>query len=361
LVDAQPKGDVWIERLARRGGAVELLRLPSVLFGAIVRARRALYDAGLAPRARLPVPVVSVGNLTTGGTGKTPMCAWLARELKSRGYRPGFLSRGYRAEPGQPNDEARLLARLCPDVPHVQDKLRARGGAELVERGVDAIVLDDGFQHRQLHRDLDLVLIDATRPWGLPRGADGAALRALLPRGLMREPASSLARADAVVLTRCEQVSASMLASIESELGALVPGKLLARSAHTPRAWRENGGRELPLEALRGRRVDLISALGNPQAFEASVRALGVHVEQHRKFPDHHEYTAQDLEGLAGTDKLFVTSGKDGVKLERLGAKFVSLEIELTLERGAHVMAALLDSLPRAGHATRALHEGLHG
>ena len=131
------------DRLAQRGGAIELLRLPAVLFGAAAVTRRALYDRGWLPSARLGVPVVSVGNITTGGTGKTPMCAWVVAELQRRGFRPGILSRGYGAERGDVNEEAQLLARLCPGVPHVQDPDRVRGGKALVDsHSVDAIVLD---------------------------------------------------------------------------------------------------------------------------------------------------------------------------------------------------------------------------
>jgi tetraacyldisaccharide 4'-kinase len=346
--DSSPRPE---ERLAARGGAIELLRVPAALFGAIVRLRRAAYDRGLAPRTRVDVPVVSVGNLSTGGTGKTPFCAFAVHELERRGFRPGLLSRGYRSRGAELNDEGRLLARLCPGVPLVQDKDRRRGARELVAQGVDAIVLDDGFQHRQLARDLDLVLVDATRPWGLAARDGGEPVRALLPRGLLREPPSSLRRADAIVITRCEQAGPGALDALEAELESFAPGKPIARSTHRPRAWRDERGRESPLDALRGRDVRLVSALGHPAAFEASVRATGASVREHRVFPDHHEHVARDLDGLAADGCVLVTSAKDAVKLAPLGVAFQALEIELALLSGAHVLGALFDALPHAARS----------
>lgn len=321
-----------------------MLRVPSALFGAGVLLRRAAYDAGLAPVARLPVPVISVGNLSVGGTGKTPMCAWIVRELQRRGRRPGLLSRGYRAGPDGRNEEALLLERLCPGVLHVQDPDRVRGGRELAGRGVDVVVLDDGFQHRRLFRDLDLVLVDATRPWGLP-----GPVRALLPRGFLREPISSLARADAIVLTRCSQADEAALGALEREIGAVAPGRPVVRAEHRAVRLRAATGGERPLSMIAGCEVDLASGIGNPEAFEASVRAAGAIVREHRAFADHHRYVAGDLAGLGQDGRPLVTTQKDAVKLAELDVGFVALEVELALTRGAAVLDALLDAVPLEG------------
>jgi tetraacyldisaccharide 4'-kinase len=360
-------------RLARRGGAVELLRLPSALFAGVARVRASGYARGWLPSARVPVPVVSVGNLSAGGTGKTPCVAFLARELERRGLRPGILSRGYRARGAADgeNDEARMLARSLGSVERVQDPDRVRGAQLLVERGVDVIVLDDGFQHRRLRRDLDLVLVDATRPWGLPAPPGGGApVCACLPRGLLREPPAALARADALIVTRSDQIAPAALDALRAELDACAPGKPILASVH--RAARLTGpdGAALGLDALAGRTVDLVSALGNPEAFQRTVEALGARVGEHRTFPDHHAYGARDLDGLGpvghgGNGRWLVTSEKDAVKLDatRDGAACHVLGAELELVEGASVLAALLDALPRA-QARReraALHEGLHG
>lgn len=338
----------WETRLAHSGGAVELLRVPAALFALAVRARSAAFDRGAFASVRLDVPVVCAGNLTTGGTGKTPLVVWLVRELQQRGFTPGILSRGYGAERGAPNDEALLLARLCPGVAHVQDAQRARGGAELVSRGANVIVLDDGFQHRQLARDLDVVLVDATRPWGLAPDASGRAVRALLPRGLLREPPSALQRADALVITRCDAVTPAQLAALEQELAAFAPGRPIALARHAPRALFDERGVRTELGELRGADVDLVSAIGHPAAFEATVTALGARVHEHRVFADHQRYTAADLAGL-GVSRPLVTTEKDAVKLAPLGVRFRALAIEIDFARDAAPLRALLDALPRAG------------
>jgi tetraacyldisaccharide 4'-kinase len=355
------------ERLARRGGAVELLRVPAAVFGAAARARGWLYDRRWLPSARLEAPVVSVGNLTAGGTGKTPMVAWVARELVARGRRPGLLSRGYGARAGEGNDEAALLAELLPDVPHVQGADRVRGAHALLERGVDVVVLDDGFQHRRLARDVDLVLVDATRPFGLPRDGERGAVEALLPRGLLREPVSALARAHALVVTRADGVRTADLVELRSRLERAAPGVGLAFAVHRAKRVRSLDGEVRALEELRGRAVDLASGIGNPGAFEASVRELGANVGEHRRFADHHAYAAQDLDGLGDGERWLVTTAKDAVKLRRIAElarrSILALEVELEIVEGASLLEALLDSLPRsrAERERATLHEGLHG
>ncbi len=359
------------EWLAERGGAVELLRLPAALFGALGAARSGLYARGILRAAALEVPVVSVGNLTTGGTGKTPFVAFLCRALRARGRRPAVLSRGYGARRGAPNDEALLLARELPDVALHADPDRVRGGERLAAAsGCDVVVLDDGFQHRRLARALDLVLVDALRPWGLPPPTSGArAVRALLPRGLLREPPAALARADLVVLTRTDQVAPDALAALEAELERQAPGRPLAHAVHRPRALRPAvpGAAAGDPARLAGRTVDLLSAVGNADAFERTVRALGARVAVHRALPDHHDHAPADLAGLGAEGRWIVTTQKDAVKLERLGLAPerapLALEVELALVRGAPVLDALLDALPRGPREREraTLHEGLHG
>lgn len=356
------------DRLARRGGALELLRAPALAFAGLARLRNLLYDRRLLPRARLGANVISVGNLTTGGTGKTPCVAWLAGELARRGRRVGILSRGYgAARAGAGNDEGALLARILPDVPHVQRKDRAAGGLELVARGCDAILLDDGFQHRRLARDLDLVLIDATRPFGLPARDGRPAVRAHLPRGLLRESPAGLARADALILSRADQVAEPDLARLEAELLRWAPGKPLLRAAHRPRAVRRLGpdgeGQELPPSWLAGRAVVLVSGLGNPWAFERSARGLGADVRAVVSFPDHHRFGRGEVLAQARAGCELLVSAKDAVKLAALGVDCLVLEVEWELLEGAPVLAALLDALPppQALLERRALHGGLHG
>jgi tetraacyldisaccharide 4'-kinase len=365
----------WDTRLARRGGAVELLRVPALAFDWIGRARGALYERGVLPTTRVDAPVVSVGNLTAGGTGKTPIVIWLARWFEQRGLRVGVLSRGYGADKleqdveqarreGRAGDEARLLARACPNALREQDPDRVRGARRLVERSADVIVLDDGFQHRRLARELDLVALDATRPWGLPWDEDrGDALCATLPRGLLREAPAALGRASAVILTRCDQCPEERLERLRVRVHELAPGVAQIETRHAPQWLSGAEGERFDLERIRDRDVDLVSAIGNPQAFERSAASVGARVREHRVFPDHHPWCAADLAGLGRDGVPVVTTAKDAVKLESLLPAVWVLEIELEILRGRPVLEAQLESLPR-GRAARlraSLHEGLHG
>ena len=356
------------KRLARRGGAVELLSLPAALFGAAARLRSSFYDRGWLRVRGIDVPIVSVGNLTVGGTGKTPMVEWLVRNFQTRGLNPGLLSRGYGREAGRElNDEGEQLAESLPGVPHVQDRDRVAGAAELADRGVDVIVLDDGFQHRRLQRDLDLVLIDATRPWGLPPAAQGEApVRALLPRGFLREPVDALGRAQMIVVTRAAAVDRDALESLLRELEGLAPGVPLAQANHAIRGLRELGGarsedREHGVDALTGQVVDLVSGIGNPSSFERSVREAGAQIGEHRVFPDHHAFGESDLTGL-GSRPIVVTA-KDAVKLRGRAQGLWVLEIAFEFTQGRESLEALLDGLPESARrvALRSMHEGLHG
>ena len=190
------------------------LRLASVPYGWAVAVRNGLFDRGWKSIERAGVPVVSVGNLTVGGTGKTPCVEYIASRLRQWDRRVAILSRGYGSEHG-PNDEALVLEENLPDVPHLQGPDRvALARIAIEELESEVLVLDDGFQHRRLARDLDVVLIDATQPWGFGY---------LLPRGLLRESPRGLRRAGAVVLTRCDQVDAAALAKLKGEVAKLAP------------------------------------------------------------------------------------------------------------------------------------------
>ncbi|HUU91421.1 MAG TPA: tetraacyldisaccharide 4'-kinase [Phycisphaerae bacterium] len=261
---------------------------------------------------RAPCPVISIGNLTVGGTGKTPMAACLADLVMQLGGAPLIVSRGYGGGEGQPNDEARELQRLCPDVPHVQDADRVRAIRRWAGRHpCDIAILDDGFQHRRCARDLDIVLIDALRPFGYGH---------LLPRGLLREPLSALRRADVVVITRADSLAAAALAALKVEVGRLVPGDtpvLLAE--HRPIAIRLPDGSQRDLAWLAGREVAAACAIANPQAFRMTLEQLGAQVAPFNAFRDHHVYTHEELNRLmAGAEatgaKTLVTTGKDFVK-----------------------------------------------
>lgn len=356
-------------RLAERGGWLELLRIPAALFGGIARARGALYDRRILPAYQVDVPVVSVGNLAAGGTGKTPMIGWLIGELERRGLRPGILSRGYGAEAGELNDEGRMLAEAFPAVPHVQNRNRVEGAGELAAHGVDVVLVDDGFQHRRLARDVDLVLVDALRPFGLPKPARGGEpVRAPLPRGLMREPLRALRRASLILVTRSDAVEPAELEALEAQLRRAAPGVGIARAAHEPVDVRPfGGGVPKGLGHLDGLSLDLLSGIGNPGAFEATAKGLGAVIEEHRAFGDHHPFTAADLQGL-GQDRPVVTTAKDAARITGLAGVdappgLLILDVALNVTTGRAILGALLDTLPesRAARERRSIHEGLHG
>ena len=296
-------------------------------------ARSALRAAGIPRRARLPVPVVSIGNLTAGGTGKTPFVAWLASRLRSDGRRVGILSRGYgpRAAGADLSDEGMLLRRLIGrDVPQVEDPDRVRGGRRLLAEHpeVDVILLDDGFQHRRLHRDLDVVLIDATCPFGYGR---------LLPRGLLREPVSALRRAGAVVITRAERLDASALEGLGREIGALT-GAPTAVVRTRPVAV-EIDGVQHPPERLAGRSVFACCGIGNPDAFAGTLRDLGARVVGMRDLGDHvalapQGWAAVVTEARAAGADLVVATRKDAVKLPSVPPGVAILDVETLLVEG---------------------------
>lgn len=362
--------------LAERGGWSEILWAPALLFAAIARARSFLYSKRLCASFEVGAPVVSVGNLAAGGTGKTPMIAWLAERLRARGLRAGIVSRGYGvsretgADPA-PNDEARMLAEVLPDVPHLQDRDRVSAASRLVDQGLDVILVDDGFQHRRLARDVDLVLLDALRPFGLPapeRG--GAPVEAPLPRGLMREPMTALRRASAVVLTRVDAVDEAALEHLERRIERAAPGVPVLRAQHVPVAYRDARDPERTrrsLGDLEGLEVDLVSGIGNPGAFELTARSLGALVRSHRRFPDHHAFAPGDLDGL-GVERAVLTTAKDAARLEGLPEieapeRLLVLDVEMSVTRGEPILDALLDALPptQRSRERASIHEGLHG
>lgn len=293
-----------------------------MLYGAALVLRRALAPD---PK-RVPVPVVCVGNLTTGGTGKTPAVSWVVERLLSLGRKPGILTRGYG------RDEPLLLEELCPGVPVVVDPDRAAGAAKGIAGGADVLVMDDGFQNLDIVHDLDLVLVDAMDPWGGGR---------LLPWGRLREPREALGRAGAVLVTRSDQVAPEELARVREEAARLAPKAILAEAVHRPLG---------DLGWLKGEKVLAVSGIGNPGAFERALEGLGAVLAGKRRFRDHHPWTFQDVREVssAAAGATVVTTRKDWVKLRAFpeASAWRTLEIRLEVTRGAEALAGRLGSLP---------------
>jgi tetraacyldisaccharide 4'-kinase len=298
--------------------------------------RNGWFDRGWTRIHRAAVPVVSVGNLTAGGTGKTPCVEYVAAWFRRRDYRVAILSRGYGSHGGL-NDEALVLEENLPDVPHLQGADRAALAAAAVdELESEVLVLDDGFQHRRLTRDLDLVLLDATNPWG--HGY-------LLPRGLLREPPSSLRRAGVVLLTRCDQADAAALARLRETVTRLAPGAVVVQATHRPVELVNQDA--VPLDRLRGQPVAAFCGLGNPDAFRRTLLDLGTQLSAFRTFPDHHAYTRADVEELAAwarqqpADCLLATTQKDLVKLRvrRLGERHLwAVRVRFHVQEGQEAL-----------------------
>jgi len=308
----------------RRGVGAALvrigLRVTSWPYAAVVAARNWLYDCGWKRAHRAPVPVISVGNLTLGGTGKTPAVEYIARHFRRQDRRVAILSRGYGSESGR-NDEALVLEDNLPDVPHLQGPDRAALAETAVEElESELLILDDGFQHRRLKRDLDIVLIDATNPWGYGR---------VFPGGLLREPRRGLRRADLVLLTRCDQAPPAAVDALAEEVHRLIPSVPVVRSRHAPNRLVNSGRHESPLADLAGKTVAAFCGIGNPDAFQKTLAELACRVAAFEVFPDHHRYTREDVDRLREwarqlpEDGLVVTTQKDLVKiqLENLGGR----------------------------------------
>jgi len=307
----------------RRGPLLSLARaafLPaSVAYGLGVAARNRLYSLGWKKPGRAPIPVISVGNITAGGTGKTPFVAWLARLLVIRKFRPVILSRGYgRHKKLGVDDENLMLSGLARGVPVVVDANRLRGAAKAVaEHGANILILDDGFQHRRIARNLEVVLIDALWPFGAGH---------LLPRGLLREPLSEIRRADFLLLTRTNLVSPEEIEAITRRLAQLAPRVPTACCADVIRSLRPLGAEKpdlLPPEHLKQGRWAAFCGIGNPEAFRLTLQKVGCSLAFLAVFSDHEQYAAQQVVQLlayarAASVDAVVTTEKDAVKVERL-------------------------------------------
>ncbi|MCR9201615.1 MAG: tetraacyldisaccharide 4'-kinase [Planctomycetaceae bacterium] len=313
----------------RKGPVAALLRgalwVLSVPWAAVTAGRNFAFDRGWKRVHRVDVPVIAVGNLTTGGTGKTPVVAFIVRQLQSLGHTPGIVSRGYGADASGENDEKRVLRQLCPDVPHEQNPDRVFASKRLIEQGVDVIVLDDAFQHRRLYRDLNIVLIDATCAFGFGHQ---------LPRGLLRESVTGLRRADVVLMTRADRAP-DQLASIRQTVEHHSPS--LAEDCHEvsfqPTDLQTTDGRRLSVDELPDMAVTLMTAIGNPTAFVATCQQLGLDVVAKRFFPDHHLYTSDNIaQVLQLADEHntphVLTTLKDLVKLPAEETRFLAVLIE---------------------------------
>ena len=329
----------------------------SLLYGAVTRTRLSLYRRGTFHTTKLDRPVISIGNITTGGTGKTPLVEWVARTIASHGKKVCILTRGYcrkdphlqvivsdgygvLASPAEAGDEPYLLAtKLTGQAAVISSADRIAAAEEAIKDfGTECFVLDDGFQHLRLARDLNIVTIDATNPWGGGK---------LLPHGRLREAPEGLSRADCVVITRCDQ--AGNTDELQREIEQLTGGKPSFRSQM--RAVRvvslKNGPESLEAPA----RIAAFCAVGNPGSFYENLRQLGYEIALQRSFPDHHVYTQAEIDTLikdAGGSSL-ITTAKDAVKLRALSFSVPCyvMEIAIAIENEEAFTQMIVDTLNR--------------
>lgn len=340
-----------------------ILSVLSLLYAVGVRARLAAYRIGLLRRHRLPVQVISVGNITVGGTGKTPVVLYIARMLRDQGKRVVIISRGYGRKSGRDSvrivsdgehllipprsagDEPYLCAQKQTGVPVMVGKDRVRVGREAIARfRPEVLLLDDGFQHMRLQRDLNIVVVDASNPFDNSH---------LLPRGLLREPIEGLRRADLCWLTRVDQCPD--LPELQDRLRSLCPGVPIAETLHRPTRLRSLDRRHhLDLEDLREKTVVALSSIGNPGAFEQTLTHLKATIHPIR-FPDHHPYTSKDIQHVLRVAQevnawAVVTTEKDAVRwpdVDRPPVAVLVLEIEIEVVGGEDQVVRALNRTVR--------------
>jgi tetraacyldisaccharide 4'-kinase len=337
----------------RRGVVPALLRgslsALSVLYGLGVRLKNWSYRSGLRRSYHASIPVISVGNITTGGTGKTPMVEWLARQLARQNITVAILARGYGPTGRDGLDDEALPEELAAEgVSRVVGADRVAEARRLEASGrPDVILMDDGFQHLRLHRDLEILMIDAVEPF---------ANRHLLPRGLLREPLGAARRADWIVLSRSDQVDPVERDRLEERIAELAPEARRVRARHRPLELRNLwNGRTHPPEWLEGKPVYAFCGIGNPTAFRRTLEMLDAQVVRFRGYPDHAAYSPRDLrqidaEGQEFLAEVIVTTEKDAGKLDSdsFTVTPMALKVEMELLDGrAELLDAVRTLIPR--------------
>jgi tetraacyldisaccharide 4'-kinase len=322
-----------------------MLRLIETPYAMAMKHRNRLYDRKQSDILYAAVPVVSVGNMTLGGTGKTPMVEWIARWFRSHETRVSIISRGYKSEEGGRNDEAQELEQRLDDVPHIQNADRVAAAKIAVEElETQVIILDDGFQHRRLARDLDIVLLDALEPFGLDH---------VFPRGTLREPLAGLRRADAVILSRADLIEPEQREAIRRRVEKYAPKTVWAEVRHAPHVFFNSSNGQIALESLKDQPVAAFCGLGNPTGFRRTVESLGCRLVDFYEYPDHYAYSRDDIAQLtawAEQQKVsaLLCTHKDLVKigLDQLGeVPLWAVRVEIDFLSGQEAFETKLDAI----------------
>jgi len=337
---SQPSQERWALRVLsgedRRPYAALLrliLRLIEPFYATVALVRNGFFRLGIYRARKLPRPTIAVGNLTTGGTGKTPLVLWLAEQLIDRRMRPAILLRGYRAGEGGSDEERMLAEHLGERGGVVANPDRVAGAMTAIAQlpQPDVFVLDDAFQHRRAARDFDLLLISATNPFGYEH---------VLPRGLLREPVRGLKRADAVVITRCNLADDAAITAIEERIRLHHPQVPLFHTEHRHTGLRARDDSAMPLDELGKRRFLIVTGIADPISLQRQLQSQFPETfAGARTFPDHHDFTDDDLVKLRraaaeSNAHVLLTTEKDWVKISRLatardGLPILRLELQL--------------------------------
>jgi tetraacyldisaccharide 4'-kinase len=321
-----------------------VLFLLSFLFFLGVKARFFIYKLGLLRSVGLSVPVISVGNLTWGGTGKTPLVEAILIYLSSKGIKPALLTRGYG------HDEDRLISSKLPDITVIKGKKRACNAINFQKKqNADIFVLDDGFQHLKIKRDIDIVTINATQPFG-----NGL----LFPAGILREPLGALRRAHIAVITKTDLVTEQSLVALRNKVKDISPVIDIYCSKHTPKFFYTANGEKQSLEYIKGKNIVCISGLADNDSFIKTIQRLDGIVGRNLSYIDHHSYAESDLIQLKNilqdlNINIVATTEKDWVKLEYIklsilgkNIEFLILRIELEVEKDESFFSRLSALLP---------------
>ncbi|NQT90823.1 MAG: tetraacyldisaccharide 4'-kinase [Candidatus Omnitrophica bacterium] len=314
----------------------------SLFYLLAINLRLAFYGFGIFKGAQLKVPVISIGNLTWGGTGKTPLVEAICSYFKAQGKKVCLLTRGYGG------DEDKALAENMPGVSVLAGKDRVKNARIKEQEAVpDIFVLDDGFQHLRIKRALDIVVVNGADPFG-----SGL----LIPAGILREPVSHLFRADLIIITKTDLVSGDALARIKKVILKAKPGIEILESMHQPVSFYSNKSKEITLESIRGKNVCAVAGLGDNASFLKTLECLGVKIESSLLYMDHHDYKEYDFDDIISVCNhkkidTVVTTQKDWVKLKRLvpdscKLEFLVLRIKLKVKDEEGLFGRLSAVLP---------------
>ncbi len=346
-----------------KGFAAGLLRLllyiASFFYAAVIRLRNFFYDTGVFKTHKVNAVVISVGNITAGGTGKTPLVIWLCNYLHQQNISCAIITRGYKSatkspqlhvggqQPQATSDEPAVIAKSSPDAAVIINPDRIAGAKEAIEKfNAKVLILDDGFQHRRLSRNLDIVTIDAVEPFGFER---------LIPAGLLREQVRSLKRADAIVITHSDLISNSALEVIEQRMLNVNPQLVIAKAIHQPTKIVFSDGKSAEPENLKGKKVFAFCGIGSPDSFLRTLKACGAAITGSEIYDDHYHYAEDDVASLREKAKqlkadVIITTGKDWTKIKDFQAvsgdkndmPFAYLEIAIKITGGEDELRRLI-------------------